>query len=147
MVAVIYAPADLRVIAVCDGPDVTGRCPNVTGGEVPCSGLEITLSKGEFKQTPPGLRRPRLAVPASTMDCPLAGHNLTLASRRFCHDYFSPFAVKAHPEIGSRTARYARERGAQWLQRPLEPWECSPSVIGLIRGTSLGQGRECVRLL
>ena len=110
MVAVIYAPADLRMIAVCDGPDSTGRCLYVTGGEVPCCGLEIALSKGEFKQTPPGLRRPRLAVPASSTDCPLAGHNLTLASH--CRDYFSPFAVKPHPDVGSRTPSYARERGA-----------------------------------
>ena len=111
MVAVIYAPGDLRVIAACDGPDSTGRCPYVTGGEVPCSGLEIAVSKGEFNQIRPGLRRPRLAVPASSTECPLAGHNLTLASRRFCHDYFSPFAVTAQPDIGSRTPRYARERG------------------------------------
>jgi hypothetical protein len=111
VVAVIYTPGDLRMMAVCDA-DGTGRCPYVTSDEVPCSGLEIALSKGEFKQTPPGLRRTRLAVPASSTDCPLAGHNLTLASRCFCRDYVSPFAVTASPDIGSRTPGYARERGA-----------------------------------
>jgi hypothetical protein len=86
VVAVIYAPGDLRVIAVCDGPDGIGRCPNVTGGEVPCSGLEIALSKEEFKQTAPGLRRPRLAVPASSTDCPLSKDpNLSLAAAIASH--------------------------------------------------------------
>lgn len=94
MVAVIYAPKDLRVIAVCDGPDNTGRCPHVTGGEVPCSGLEIALSKADFNQTPDGLSRPRLAVPASSTDCLLRNPSLTLAGCRVCRDYFSPFAVQ-----------------------------------------------------
>lgn len=94
MVAVMYAPKNLRVVAVCDGPDSTGSCPYVTGGEVPCSGLEIALSKGDFYQTLDGLSRPRLAVPASSTDCPLGNPSLTLAGCRVCRDYFSPFAVQ-----------------------------------------------------
>ncbi len=95
MVAVIYAPGDhLRVIAVCDGPDSTGRCPYATGGEVPCSGLEIALSKGDFNQTPDGLSRPRLAVPGGSTDCPLGNLGPTLAGCRVRRDYFSPFAVQ-----------------------------------------------------
>jgi hypothetical protein len=94
VVAVMYAPADLLVIAVCDGPDSTGRCPYVTNGEVPCAGLEIALSKGRFDVTAQGLHRSRLAVPVGAMECPLASHEATLASPCICRDYFSPFAVQ-----------------------------------------------------
>ncbi len=94
MVTVVYAPGDLRVISVCDGPDNIGQCPYAAvGGEVPCSGLDVALSKEELSQMPQGLRRPRFRVSPGSTSCPLAGRGPT-AHFCFCRDYFSPFAPK-----------------------------------------------------
>ena len=74
MVAVMYSPGTQHVVAMCDGPTRAGFCPRVTlADEVPCSGLEIVLSKDESDPPPDGLDRPRIAVPRCTVACPLAG--------------------------------------------------------------------------
>lgn len=89
MVAIQYAPGDLRVMGVCDGPDENGCCPLVMlGEEVPCWGLDIVLSKDDEHRLDGGIWRERLGVVPGSMTCPLA--KAPLVTPYGC--YFSPFA-------------------------------------------------------
>ena len=86
MATVMYAPDDLRIIAVCDGPTSDGCCPRVTAGaEVPCWGLDLVLTGDDPRRASETIGRPRMRVEPGTTVCPLA--------RLPCRTgYFSPFA-------------------------------------------------------
>jgi hypothetical protein len=85
----MYAPDDLRVMGVCDGPAPDGRCPRVKDGEeVFCWGLDLVLFGDDARRTPETAGRPRMRVEPGTTLCPLA----KLPCRT---DYFSPFSPRA----------------------------------------------------
>jgi hypothetical protein len=85
MVAVMYAPGDLRVAEVCDGPDASGKCPRVApGDEVPCWGLDIVLSHDD----PRHVTNERILVMPGTTVCPLYQ---AAAEMQALRTYFSPF--------------------------------------------------------
>ncbi len=94
MVAIQYAPGDLRVMGVCDGPDENGGCPLVVPGEeVPCWGLDIVLSKDDVHRPAGEIGRRRSRVAPGSTTCPLAQAVLVNPG----HDYFSPFACQGCP--------------------------------------------------
>ncbi len=85
MATVMYAPDDLRVMGVCDGPAPDGRCPRVQAGEeVFCCGLDLVLTRDDARRDPAAAARTRVHVEPGTTSCPLA----VLPCRT---DYFSPF--------------------------------------------------------
>jgi hypothetical protein len=89
MVTVMYAPGDLRVMGVCDGPDPRGRCPRIAAGEeVPCWGLDLVLSGDDARRPHGTTGRPRLRVAPGTTACPLGDMG-------FHRHYFSPFSQRA----------------------------------------------------
>jgi hypothetical protein len=86
MVTVMYAPNDLRIIGVCDGPAAEGRCPRVARGEeVHCWGLDLVLSGDDVHRAPGVVGRPRFRVAPGTTLCPLTG------MMGYSRGYFSPF--------------------------------------------------------
>lgn len=90
MVAIMYAPGDLRVIEVCDGPNPNGCCPRIAAGEeVPCRGRDIVLSREEL--APAGLERPRIRVEPGCTVCPVT---LIRGTQGLLRTYFSPFACR-----------------------------------------------------
>ena len=89
MTIVMYAPDDLRVMGVCDGPDVHGLCPRMNAGEeVPCWGLDVVQAKDCASRADLGINRPRIRVMPGATVCPLATPAFLAESRR---TYFSPF--------------------------------------------------------
>jgi hypothetical protein len=88
MATVMYAPDDLRVMGVCDGPGADGRCLRVVPGEeVYCRGLDLVLTGDDPRRSPEVVGRPRFRVTAGTVVCPLARLPCRIA-------YFSPFAPR-----------------------------------------------------
>ena len=85
MVAIMYAPDDLRIMGVCDGPDATGQCPRCApGAEVPCWGLDLMISGKEARRLPASMQHERFRVIPGSIVCPLA-------EAGFHRRYFSPF--------------------------------------------------------
>ena len=88
MVTVMYAPGDLRVMGVCDGPDGSGQCPRIAPGEeVPCWGWDLVLSGDDARRPRGTIGRPRVRVTPGTTVCPLAEAGCV-------HRYFSPFSKR-----------------------------------------------------
>lgn len=92
MVAAIYEPGGLKMIGVCDGPDVTGRCPRMKqDGRAFCAGCDIALSRDDRIAKAYGVAHRRFRVYKQTTRCPLESPGIGL---RFAESvYFSPFAT------------------------------------------------------
>jgi hypothetical protein len=95
MVVAIYEPGELKMLAVCDGPDTEGQCPRITAsGAALCAGCDIVLSRNEPAVAAFGPGQRRFRVYDRTVRCPLAS---PAAGLRFVHPdrgYFSPFVSR-----------------------------------------------------
>ncbi len=87
MAVVIYNTRGLRVVGVCDGPGLDGRCPHARAdGHVFCAGCDVVLTRDEPGARCQGLKRERFSI-SQLYTCPLA-------DGRSARDYFSPFASR-----------------------------------------------------
>ena len=94
MVTAIYSPGKLKMLGVCDGPDVTGRCPRMKrDGRAFCGGCDIVLSRDDAVGKSLGIAHRRFRVYEQTTRCPLASPAVGLRFVQPDRGYFSPFAT------------------------------------------------------
>jgi len=94
MVTAIYRPGKPQMLGVCDGPDATGRCPQMKrDGRAFCAGCDIVLTRDDAVGESFGITHRRFRVYEQTTRCPLVSPGVGLRFVQADRGYFSPFAT------------------------------------------------------